>query len=94
VFLFGGFGSSGRLSDTWFYGLTSAATTTRYGSGCPVLGPAPAPLAVLRGQHRRRLLMKAALDVNVQATLRHWLSKVRVPSRLRVQVDVDPYSFM
>ena len=59
-----------------------------------VLGPAPAPLAVLRGRHRRRLLMKAKPGVNVQAELRHWLSRNRVPNNVRVKVDVDPYSFL
>ena len=62
--------------------------------GVAVLGPAPAPLAVLRGRHRRRLLMKAKLGVNVQGELRGWLSRVRVPNNVRVQVDVDPYSFL
>ena len=62
--------------------------------GVTVLGPAPAPLAVLRGRHRRRLLFKAGRDTNVQAVLRSWLARVQVPGRVRVQVDVDPYSFM
>ena len=59
-----------------------------------VLGPAPAPLAILRGRHRRRLLVKAPRDINMQAFLRAWLARARVPSAVRVQVDVDPYSFM
>lgn len=59
-----------------------------------VLGPAPAPLSILRGRHRRRLLVKAPRDVNMQAFLRLWLDRARVPSAVRIQVDVDPYSFM
>ncbi len=59
-----------------------------------VLGPAPAPLALLRGRHRRRLLLKAGRDVNVQAALRSWLAAARVPRSVRVRVDVDPYSFL
>ncbi|UCH72824.1 MAG: primosomal protein N' [Rhodospirillales bacterium] len=59
-----------------------------------VLGPAPAPLAMLRGRHRRRLLLKAARNVDVQAVLRRWLGQVRWPNGVRVQVDVDPYSFL
>ncbi|GGF08436.1 primosomal protein N' [Aliidongia dinghuensis] len=62
--------------------------------GVDVLGPAPAPLAVLRGRHRRRFLMKTDRQVNLQAVLRQWLSSVRVPTAVRVQVDVDPYSFL
>ena len=59
-----------------------------------VLGPAPAPLAILRGRHRRRLLVKAPRDINMQAFLRLWLDRAPVPSAVRIQVDVDPYSFM
>ncbi len=65
-----------------------------HGAEVRVLGPAPAPLAMLRGRHRRRLLLKAARGVDVQKTLRGWLSSVRWPGAVRVQVDVDPYSFM
>lgn len=59
-----------------------------------VLGPAPAPLALLRGRHRRRLLMRAELGVRVQPLIRSWLEVVEVPVSVRIQVDVDPVSFM
>jgi primosomal protein N' (replication factor Y) len=49
---------------------------------------------VLRGRHRRRFLLKARRNVNTQAVLREWLARVKVPSSVRVQVDVDPYSFL
>ena len=62
--------------------------------GITVLGPAPAPLAILRGRHRRRLLLKTRRDVAVQPILRDWLEKVRVPGTARVDVDVDPVSFL
>jgi primosomal protein N' (replication factor Y) len=62
--------------------------------GVEVLGPAPAPLAVLRGRHRRRFLLKTRREVHIQAVLREWLAKVKVPGNVRVQVDVDPYSFL
>ena len=62
--------------------------------GVNVLGPAPAPLAVLRGRHRRRFLVKAGREVNMQAALRGWLSRVRVQGSVRLQVDIDPYSFL
>ena len=58
-----------------------------------VLGPAPAPLALLRGRHRRRLLLQAASHVGVPAAVRTWLAGVPVPHGVRVQVDIDPYSF-
>ena len=59
-----------------------------------VFGPAPAPLAMLRGRHRLRLLLKAGRRVNVQAVLRAWLAEVPPPSNVRVRVDVDPYGFL
>ncbi len=62
--------------------------------GVEVLGPAPAPLALLRGRFRRRLLLKARRDVAVQPVLREWLSRVAVPAHVRVQVDVDPVGFL
>jgi primosomal protein N' (replication factor Y) len=62
--------------------------------GIEVLGPAPAPLALLRGRHRRRLLLKARRDVQVQPVLRDWVSRVALPNSVRVQIDVDPVGFM
>ncbi|HTV88635.1 MAG TPA: primosomal protein N', partial [Stellaceae bacterium] len=62
--------------------------------GLAVLGPAPAPLAVLRGRHRRRFLVKAERSVDVQAVLRDWVGRVRLAGAARLQVDIDPYSFM
>ncbi|HWK44123.1 MAG TPA: primosomal protein N' [Stellaceae bacterium] len=62
--------------------------------GVEVLGPAPAPLAILRSRHRRRFLVKATRAVNVQAMLRQWLGGLKTHSSVRLQVDVDPYSFL
>ena len=62
--------------------------------GIVVLGPAPAPLAILRGRHRRRLLLKTRRDIAVQPVLTAWLAVVKVPKGGRVDVDVDPVSFL
>jgi primosomal protein N' (replication factor Y) len=62
--------------------------------GVRVLGPAPAPLALLRGRYRQRLLVIAAPDIDLPALLRAWLKGRRPPGNLRLQVDVDPYSFL
>jgi primosomal protein N' (replication factor Y) len=59
-----------------------------------LLGPAPAPLALLRGQHRRRMLLKSPKQTNLQAYIRHWLGLLKLPYTIRVQVDIDPYSFL
>jgi len=62
--------------------------------GVRVLGPVPPPLALLRGRFRRRLLLIVPRRLPVQPLLRAWLDGVQIPSRLRLQVDVDPYSFL
>jgi primosomal protein N' (replication factor Y) len=62
--------------------------------GVEVLGPTPAPLAILRGRHRRRLLLKTRRDIAVQPILLAWLARVEVPRGARVDVDVDPVSFL
>ena len=60
-----------------------------------VLGPAEAPLAVIRGRHRFRLLVKAAREADLQAYLRLWLSQIpKAKGDLRLNVDIDPYSFL
>ncbi len=65
-----------------------------HGEGVLVLGPAPAPLAILRGRHRRRLLLKTRRDIAVQGLLQAWLALVPVPRGVKVDVDVDPVSFL
>ena len=62
--------------------------------GMAVYGPAPAPLAMLRGRHRYRLLVHARRALDVQAAIRDWLGGVERPAKVRVAVDVDPYSFL
>ncbi|NMM45745.1 primosomal protein N' [Rhodospirillaceae bacterium KN72] len=59
-----------------------------------VLGPAAPPLALLRGRHRRRLLLKADRTISIQRVLSDWMSRIKPPSSVRVQIDIDPYSFM
>jgi primosomal protein N' (replication factor Y) len=65
-----------------------------HGTGITVLGPAPAPLALLRGRHRRRLLLKTRRDIAVQPLLGAWVARVEVRGTVRVDVDVDPVSFL
>ncbi|WP_375397031.1 primosomal protein N' [uncultured Sphingomonas sp.] len=62
--------------------------------GMETYGPAAAPLAMLRGRHRYRLLIHARRALDVQDVIRDWLSGVDWPARVRVVVDVDPYSFL
>jgi len=62
--------------------------------GMHVYGPAPAPLAMLRGRHRYRLLVHARRTLDVQDVIRGWLGALDWPAKVRVAVDVDPYSFL
>jgi primosomal protein N' (replication factor Y) (superfamily II helicase) len=62
--------------------------------GMAVFGPAPAPLAMLRGRHRQRLLVHARRTLDVQDVIRDWLAGVEWSAKVRVGVDVDPYSFL
>jgi len=62
--------------------------------GLRILGPAPAPLALLRGRHRMRLLVIAPPGFDLGPTLQPWLAAEPARGSLRVQVDVDPYSFL
>ncbi|NVN40433.1 hypothetical protein, partial [Ameyamaea chiangmaiensis] len=54
----------------------------------------PAPLALLRGRHRRRLLLRARRTIAVQPIVRRWLSMVKTGGSTRVDVDIDPVSFL
>jgi primosomal protein N' (replication factor Y) len=60
-----------------------------------ILGPAEAPLSVIRGRHRWRLLVKASRETDVQAYLRAWLAALpQVKGDVRLTVDIDPYNFL
>ena len=59
-----------------------------------VLGPAEAPIAVVRGRHRFRLLAKSPRGFDLSAYLREWLKAAPKPrGNVRLEVDVDPQSF-
>ncbi len=59
-----------------------------------IYGPAPAPMALLRGRHRHRLLINARRSASVQDVIRTWLGGLAFPRGVRVGVDIDPYSFV
>ncbi|MDE2335936.1 MAG: primosomal protein N' [Alphaproteobacteria bacterium] len=75
-----------------FFCRTLAQGAPRY-DDVRILGPAPAPLAFLRGKHRRRFLVKAGREVAVQKFLAEWLGAVKVPSAVQLKIDIDPQSF-
>ncbi len=59
-----------------------------------ILGPAPAPMALLRGRYRYRLLVNARRSAEVQRIIGEWLGRFDFPAGVRVNVDIDPYSFV
>jgi len=61
--------------------------------GAEVFGPAPAPIARVRGQHRVRILVKAGKSVALQGALKHWRDGLKLPANLRVSIDIDPQTF-
>jgi primosomal protein N' (replication factor Y) len=61
--------------------------------GAQVFGPAPAPVARVRGRHRVRLLVKAGKGAPLQAALAEWLAQLKQPNNLRLAIDIDPQSF-
>jgi len=62
-------------------------------AGAIVYGPAPAPIARVRGRHRVRLLVKAPKGAPLQTAISRWMSGLKLPSQVRVAVDIDPQSF-
>jgi primosomal protein N' (replication factor Y) len=75
------------------YGRTLASTAPK-DEQVRVLGPAEAPIAVVRGRHRFRVLVKAPRAFDLSAYLREWLAAAPKPrGNVRLEVDVDPQSF-
>ncbi len=62
--------------------------------GVVILGPAPAPLSILRGRHRRRFLLKTRRDIPPQGVIKMWLEGLKIPPKVRLQIDINPYSFL
>lgn len=61
--------------------------------GAQLFGPAPAPIARIRGRHRVRLLVKAPKGVPLQDAIARWTAPLRLKGDLRLSVDIDPQSF-
>lgn len=76
-----------RVSDD----LAAAAPS---GTGVALYGPALAPLSLVRGQTRMRLLVQGPRNFNMQAYLSDWLKEFRPPNAVRIALDIDPQSFL
>ncbi len=70
------------------------AAAAPYREGMRILGPTPAPLAMLRGRHRRRFLMHGETRGRLSEIVRAWLAPIKTSSGVRVQIDIDPLSFL
>lgn len=73
---------------------TLASRFTNHDSRTTLLGPAPAPLYMLRGKYRYRLLIKADRRVNLPDYVRGWVEAVKAPSSVRIKIDIDPVGFL
>ncbi|MGC6475157.1 MAG: primosomal protein N' [Parvibaculales bacterium] len=62
--------------------------------GMRVLGPAPAPIARIRGAYRLRFLVQGARQSKMQDYIRDWLGRVKKPATVKCAVDIDPYRFL
>ena len=63
-------------------------------NGVDVWGPAPAQISLLRGRFRWRFLVRADLNVDLSAYMMAWRGSLKLPTQARLQIDIDPYSFM
>jgi primosomal protein N' (replication factor Y) len=81
---------AGRL-DRFVAELAAAAPNA---AGVDLFGPADPPFSLVRGRRRKRFLVRADRDVDLQAYLGAWRARVKVPGQVRLTIDVDPYSFL
>jgi len=77
--------------DRWARRLAAAAPQT---DGVEIYGPAEPPIAVIRGRWRRRILARAEPGIDLSAYIAAWRTRLKIPPSIRVQVDIDPYSFV
>ncbi len=86
--------SASSMPQAMDYARAAAARAPR-AEKIRILGPAEAPLSVIRGRHRVRILVKAPRETDIQAYLRQWLGTLPPPrGSTRLAVDIDPYNFM
>ena len=84
-------GEDAGALETFVRALAAAAPNA---DGVEVYGPADAPQALIRGRRRKRFLVRADRNIDLQGYLNAWRARVKVPGALRLTLDVDPYSFL
>jgi len=63
-------------------------------NGVEILGPSEAPISRLRGLYRFRLFVRADISVNLSKYMSEWGKKARARAKYKIQIDIDPQSFM
>ena len=93
----------GKLAAVIFWGPEAAkvdALAKKFLSAAPraegidILGPSEAPIGRLRGLYRRRLFIQAEAGVDLSKYMQIWRQKLRAPAKYKIQIDIDPQSFM
>ena len=85
-------GPDAQALEAYARALAAAAPN---GEGVEVYGPADAPLGLIRGRRRKRFLVRADRNVDLQAFMAAWRARgPKPPGAIRVAVDIDPYNFL
>ncbi len=74
-------------------GLLARNQAPLHAVGAQLFGPAPAPIARIRGRYRVRMLVKADKGTPLQTAILKWVGQVRIPNSVRMTIDIDPQSF-
>jgi primosomal protein N' (replication factor Y) (superfamily II helicase) len=85
---------SGTNPDKLQQIVTDIAKAIPYTKEITVLGPAPAPISLLRGRYRYRFLIRSNTNIKIQSFVRSWLASIKLPKSIRLKLDVDPYNFL
>lgn len=85
---------SSHEEERLFSALKLLAATQPYYKNVDIFGPAAAPLSFLKGRYRGRFLIRSSKSVDIQAILTSWLGETKIPSGVKLQVDIDPYNFL
>lgn len=80
-----------KTLDEYSYQLKRNAPSIK---GLDILGPAPAPIAMIQKRHRRRFLIKGTKQTKMQNILKTWLAENPTPATIRIKIDIDPLSFL
>ena len=86
--------SGAEAAETERFARSLAARMPSAPDDVRVLGPASAPLHLVRGRRRWRFLVIGGRGRLLQPFLSEWLSNLKAPGSIRVDIDVDPYGFL